>query len=330
MRVGLALILGSSVLFVSCEGLMGPRVIKPKPASASGLSGAQISDRAAAQLRKKKEQEKRNSEGPQVGIAPEEVGFLPSAVGDNMTVGGFRLPSDNDIVWSSTDDPNADIAFDKPFLKPQKRGGAWAVSYTNARRESMRTNKPIVMWFTNEGGAGSPICKTLNREVFGQNDFVKWAKENVIRLKIDVSGGSATTGTIGDLATRKRKYVAKLKKKYSVLGFPTVVVLQPDGSVQERLRGYKKGHKSSYWREMKDAVLTINHNQKHRRAKMAAKGYRTWTGKNDQVIFARLARYSDGNLTLIEPNGTKIVTKESRLSSADRKWLDAEKAKRGR
>ena len=62
---------------------------------------------------------------------------------------------------------------------------------------------------------------------------------------------------------------------------------------------------------------------------MAAKGYRAWKGQNDQVVFARLARYSEGNLTLIEPNGGKIQTQEIRLSSTDQKWLDAEKKKRG-
>ena len=329
MRVGLALLFGSSVLFVSCGDLLKPRVIKPKVANQGGLSEAQGTVSAAAQLKAKKEMAKRSSEGAQIGMAPEEVGFLPSTVGDNATVGGLKLPSDNSIVWSSMDDPTADIAFDKPFLKPQRRGGSWENSYTNARRESMRTGKPIVMWFTNEGATPSPICKTLNREVFGTSDFVKWAKMNVIRLKIDISGGSGDRGNVGDLTTRKRKYVAKLKKQYSVLGFPTIIVLQPNGSVYDRYRGYKKGHKSSYWRELKDAVLTINHNQEVWRKKMTAKGYRSWRGRNDQVIFARLARYSEGNLTLIEPNGGKIQTQESRLSSSDREWLDAEKKKRG-
>ncbi|MDB4544413.1 hypothetical protein N9Z83_00560 [Akkermansiaceae bacterium] len=308
---------------------MKPRVIKPKVANGGGLSGAETTERASALLQKQKEQEKKNSEGPQVGIAPEEVGVLPSQVGDNMTVGGYRIPSDDDIVWSSTDDPDADIAFDKPFLKPQKRGGSWEDSYTNARRESMRTNKPVVMWFTNEGPTPSPICKILSREVFARKDFGAWAKDNVVRLKVDLSGGSSDRGSVGDLATRKRKYVAQLKKKFSVLGCPTVIVLQPDGSVYNRYRGYKKGQGPSYWRELKDAVLTINHNQRIWRQKMAAKGYRSWKGKNDQVIFARLARYSAGVLTLIEPNGSKIQTKESLLSSADRKWLEAEKKKRG-
>ena len=38
-----------------------------------------------------------------------------------MSVGGYQLPSDDDIAWSNTDDPDADIAFDKPFMKPQKK-----------------------------------------------------------------------------------------------------------------------------------------------------------------------------------------------------------------
>jgi len=305
-------------------------VIRPKVANQGGVSGAQGSGNALAQIKAQKELAKRNSEGTQVGLAPEEVGFLPSSVGDNVTVGGYKLPSDDDIAWPVSDnDPHAEIGFDKPFSTPQKRRSGWLDSYSNARRESMRTGKPVVMWFTDEGSAGSPICKTLKREVFGQNDFVSWAKKNVIRLKIDMSGGSDDRGNVGNMATLKRRYVAKLKKKYSVLGFPTVVVLQPDGSVQDRYRGYKKGHKSSYWRKIKDSTLTINHNQNIWRKKMTAKGYRTWKGRNDTVIFARLARYSEGNLTLIEPDGARVQTKESRLSSADRKWLEAEKKKRG-
>ena len=328
MRFRWPLLLGFCVLFAACGEFGKVRTIRPKNKLGSGMSGAQTSERSAAQLQKQREQADKDAQGPQVGMAPEEVGFLPAAVDGNMTVGGYKLHSDQNIVWSDTEDPNADIAFDKPFLQPQKRGGSWQNSYTVARREAMRTNKPIVMWFTNEGSSPSPICKTLNREVFGKRDFANWAKENVVRLKIDLSGG-ATAGTIGDLATRKRKYVAKLKKKYSVLGYPTVLVLQPDGTVYERYRGYKKGHGKSYLRNMKDAVLTVNHNQKYRIQKLAEKGYRTWAGKNDQEIFARLARYAEGDLTLIEPNGAKIRTNESRLSSADKKWLDAEKKKRG-
>ena len=48
MRVGLALLFGSSVLFVSCGDLLKPRVIKPKAANRGGLSGAHGAVGAAA------------------------------------------------------------------------------------------------------------------------------------------------------------------------------------------------------------------------------------------------------------------------------------------
>ena len=70
---------------------------------------------AAAQLKAKKEMAKRSAEGTQIGMAPEEVGFLPSSVGENVTVGGVQLPSDSNIVWSSMDDPEADIALINHF-----------------------------------------------------------------------------------------------------------------------------------------------------------------------------------------------------------------------
>jgi hypothetical protein len=192
----------------------------------------------------------------------------------------------------------------------------------------------MLIWFTrsaSSGAAGSPLCKTLNREVFGLPDFKSWSKEEVVRLKLDLSGAGGSRGNlgeIGDSETRQRAYLEQLKKQYRVLGLPAVIVVSPSKGVLAQYRGYKKGNSSEYFGQLKNLVLTHEHNYAVWKRSMAAKGYRQWNGKNGQSLFAKLARYRNGELLLIEPDGKKLKTNESQLSSADRKWIAEAKARR--
>ena len=63
---------------------------------------------------------------------------------------------------------------------------------------------------------------------------------------------------------------------------------------------------------------------------MSKKGYRTWTDTKDRTLFARLLRYKDGEMILIEPDGRRLKAKESNLSEGDQQWIRSEQAKRGR
>jgi hypothetical protein len=46
-------------------------------------------------------------------------------------------------------------------------------------------------------------------------------------------------------------------------------------------------------------------------------------------VFAKLTGYANGNLTLIEPDGTRSRTREDRLSDSDRTWIADQKKLRG-
>lgn len=263
--------------------------------------------------------------------APVEAGFLPSRVGEGVKVGDMTLPADNRIVWSSGDDPNADIPFKKAFLNKPKKKTPWIPSYSEARQESMRSGKPILMWFTRTGSPASPMCATLSRELLATHEFGEWAKENVIRLKIDVSGGTGNkTRREGDEVTR-RNYAESLKKQYHVMGYPTLIVLQPDGGVYSRERGYSRGESKELWGNLKNAALTIEHNRGVYERRMAKKGYREWTGKDKGVVFAKLSRFDEksNNVWLTEPDGNVIRTSTRYLSNDDRGWILAEKERRG-
>lgn len=323
------------MLVTSCADLMKVPTIYPKVEKKSKFSqeGSQgIGGNPNAKY-------KGASEDVAAGQAPVEGGYLPTEVGEGVMAAGMELPSDSSIVWSG-DDPNADIPFSEAFKERPKKQEAWFASYKQARRDSMRTGKPILMWFTkspSSGSVGSPICKTLNRELFATKEFAAWAKENVVRLKIDLNGtlkgdtGLDDKGQIKGSVMARRQYAAKLQKQYQVKGCPTLVVLEPDGGVYSRLRGYKRGQDREVWGKLKNASLTVEHNRGVWERKMARKGYRRWTGSNDQVVFAKLRRFDEksGGVWLVEPDGNMIKTSTKLLSKGDRGWILEEKERRG-
>ena len=62
---------------------------------------------------------------------------------------------------------------------------------------------------------------------------------------------------------------------------------------------------------------------------MARRGYREWTDERGRKLFAKLSRYREGELILVEPDGKRILARESKLSAEDRTWILRQKARAG-
>lgn len=265
-------------------------------------------------------------DGIAIGRGAEKAGYLPTKVGRGVKIQGYELPSDDEIVWSDEEDPEADIGFDKAFKARPKRRTEWGKSLSRARRESMVSGKPILLWFTNLDRK-APNDVALTRQVFSDSDFRKWARKNVLRVQVDVSGGTSGLSKLNDRQTRVDNYIEDLKKRYKVNGVPCLVVLAPSGQVTTQIRGYRRDGQDAYRTKLEDQVATIKTNEKFWRGRMQKKGYRLWTGSNGLQLFAKLARFNQGELTLVEPTGRKLKTKVSQLSALDKAWIEAEKAK---
>ncbi len=318
------------LLLASCAELMKVPTIRPKRVKKTAEGGGgSLGGGFVTGLGFEKPAE---GDAIATGDAPvQAAGYLPTSVKEGeVKIQGYVLPSDDTITWSDEENPEADIAFDPAFTEVKKPKGAWLDSYAEAKQLSARSGKPLLIWFTRNGQSPSPLCKTLKREVFDLSDFKSWSKENTVRLKIDLAGGGSRGpgGEMGDSETRQRGYLDGLKKKYRVLGLPAVVLESPASGVLDQYRGYKKESSSEYLGQLKNTVLTHEHNYAVWKRKMSAKGYRSWKGKNEQVIFAKLLRYNKGDLLLVEPSGKKVRTKETQLSKVDRAWIEAAKARR--
>lgn len=112
----------------------------------------------------------------------------------------------------------------------------WFTNYDQALSKAQTTNKPILVDFT--GSDWCPWCMKLKSEVFSKPEFQSWAKDNVILLEIDFPRNIPQ-----DDATKAAN--AALAQKFNIQGYPTVVILNPDGSEKART-GYRRGGAGPY------------------------------------------------------------------------------------
>jgi thioredoxin-related protein len=242
------------------------------------------------------------------------------------------LTPEEDIVFTNPDDPEASLPELSTLLSVvPKRRGPWEQSETIAKRRAAREGKPLLIWFTDS--ARSPMCKALNEELFSSPDFEKWAAEKLIRLRVDanvqVDDSALSLDAKETRLIEMKNYVARMKKQYKVLGQPVVILLNPGGEVIGRYRGYKRGDADFTWGLIKQGEAASAHAYQDWRASLEKKGYREWRDRQDRRVFAKLTSYSNGRLTLIEPDGTRSRTHENKLSDEDRAWISEQKKLRG-
>lgn len=272
------------------------------------------------------------------GIPPElRVRGAGNADGTAVTPGGNKpgtagltLTPREDIVFTKPDDPDAQVPELADLLaSPQAK--IWEDSETIARRRAAREGKPLLIWFTSS--QNSPMCKALNEELFTSSDFDKWASEKLVRLRIDdAMRVNDPDLSLDEARTREidvKNYAAELKKRYKVMGHPTLILLNSSGEVIGRYVGYKRGSADFTWGLLKHGESVSTRAYVTWRDALEKKGYREWQDRRGRKVFAKLVAYAKGELTLIEPDGTRSRTYEDKLSDVDRTWLTAQKKLRG-
>ena len=98
---------------------------------------------------------------------------------------------------------------------------AWHTNYNRARARAKAENKPVLMYFTGSDFCG--YCKKLDREALDQRAFENYAAQNLVLLKLDFPARKPQS-------RQEREQNEVLKMKYRVAGFPTLILLNPNGS----------------------------------------------------------------------------------------------------
>jgi thioredoxin-related protein len=89
----------------------------------------------------------------------------------------------------------------------------WETDVKKALEVSVKTKKPILLFFTGSDWCG--WCIRLQKEVFRTPEFTKWANENVVLVELDFPRNKPLTPEL-----QKQNY--ELQQVFGVQGYPTV------------------------------------------------------------------------------------------------------------
>jgi thioredoxin-related protein len=108
----------------------------------------------------------------------------------------------------------------------------WLTDLPKAEAQAKSENKLVIMDFT--GSDWCPWCIKLDKDTLTQPEFVDYANKNLVPVLVDFPNQKPQSD---DLKAAN----AALAKKYDVDGYPTLVVVKPDGSVVWKQVGYLDG-----------------------------------------------------------------------------------------
>jgi protein disulfide-isomerase len=120
----------------------------------------------------------------------------------------------------------------------------WLTNYEQAMKLAEESGKTVLMDFT--GSDWCIWCKKLMKEVFTQDDFITYAKENLVLLKIDFPKEIK-------LPPAETKQNQELFDKFGINSFPTIVLLNSNG-IELARTGYQDGGAEKYVEHLKSLL----------------------------------------------------------------------------
>ncbi|MCK4886131.1 MAG: thioredoxin family protein, partial [Planctomycetes bacterium] len=133
-------------------------------------------------------------------------------------------------VNPTSDDPA--VLLKKVYqLLPDKYKGQWIDNFKAAEMIAEKTGRHILINFT--GSDWCIWCKRLKQEVFERGGFRKYARKKLVLVEIDFPRKKP-------LHKKAAAENNALAKKFDIRGYPSVIILNPDGQLVGRT-GYVRG-----------------------------------------------------------------------------------------
>jgi thioredoxin-related protein len=121
------------------------------------------------------------------------------------------------------------IAFS--FVTTIARGSEWQTDYEQALATAKAAKKCVLLDFTGSDWCGP--CIQMKKVVFSKAAFLNYANTNLVLVEIDYP----RVKTLPEKITKQNE---RLMHQYGIdkSGYPTVILLNPDGEILGQLEGY--------------------------------------------------------------------------------------------
>ncbi|MGJ8649263.1 MAG: thioredoxin family protein [Opitutaceae bacterium] len=127
-------------------------------------------------------------------------------------------------------------------------GDAWMTDFEAAKAKAKAENKPMLLDFTGSDWCG--WCIKLDREVFSQDAFKEYANASLVLVELDFPSKKIKQS---EELVKQNKALAE---KYGIRGYPTILILSPEGKLVEKT-GYQRGGAEVYVEHIKEIVGKI-------------------------------------------------------------------------
>lgn len=125
-------------------------------------------------------------------------------------------------------------------------GAGWMTDFEAAQAKAAAEQKPLLLDFT--GSDWCVWCIKLDKEVFSQTAFKDYAAEELVLVELDFPRAKEQSDEL-------KAQNQALAEKYKIRGFPTILVLSPDGELIERT-GYQPGGADAYVQHIQGILAT--------------------------------------------------------------------------
>ena len=124
----------------------------------------------------------------------------------------------------------------------------WFTNFNEAKVKALKEQKPILIDFTGSDWCG--WCIKLDDEVFSKTHFQEYASDSLVLVEIDFPKNKEQSE---ELKIQNKA----LAEKYSIRGFPTILLLSPEAKLIEKT-GYQSGGAEAYVSHIKSILNAAN------------------------------------------------------------------------
>ncbi|MEO0508446.1 MAG: thioredoxin family protein [Verrucomicrobiota bacterium] len=124
--------------------------------------------------------------------------------------------------------------------------GDWMTEFDAAAAKAKAEKKPMLLDFTGSDWCG--WCIKLDKEVFSQSAFKDYAGDNLVLVELDFPSRKKQSA---ELQAQNKA----LAEKYGIRGYPTIVLLTPEGDLIEKT-GYRRGGPEKYVDHIRELIAS--------------------------------------------------------------------------
>jgi protein disulfide-isomerase len=125
-----------------------------------------------------------------------------------------------------------------------KAEDGWTTDYKKAVEQAKSEKKLVLLDFTGSDWCG--WCMKLDKEVFKKTEFKNYAKQSLILVQLDFPHEKPQSKKV-------KEQNAALAAKYKIQGYPTIIILSPEGELVGQT-GYQPGGAEKYVEHLKSIV----------------------------------------------------------------------------